>query len=187
MSSRTSTLRRMDSYRTSDELPPADQYGEASDSRFDGRNSFNRPSGLQGRTVGFPWRTALVAVFLLSLGLTFVAIGASHFWYHDRAAAAAFLSVGCIALLPGAYASFALVQALRSVPGFELHESTLGGVSYGACAIILTCCSCALGRLQVVRGGCGATVPAHFTRALVRLCTTQVDAAFRPLFIRCIK
>lgn len=116
-------MRRVDSYRLNEELPPSDQYGESSDSRFDGRNSFHRPSALQGRTVGFPWRTAIVAVFLLSLGTIFVAIGASHFWHHDRAAAAAFLSVGSIALLPGAYASFALVQALRGVPGFELHDS----------------------------------------------------------------
>lgn len=118
---RMSVMRSVDSYRTSEEEAPADLYGDAP-SRFNARESFRRPSGLQGRGVGFPWRTALVAITLFALGAVFITVGAVHFWHSDRAAAAAFLSVGSIAILPGAYASFALVQALRGVPGFEIDQ-----------------------------------------------------------------
>lgn len=118
---RAAALRRMDSYRANEELPPADQYGE-SESRWSSRNSFQRPSGLGYQEVGFPWRTALVAVFLFALGATFITLGAAHFWHHDRSTAAAFMAIGLVSFLPGSYASFMLVQALRGVPGYRLDE-----------------------------------------------------------------
>lgn len=126
-------LRNVDSYRSSEEEPPADQYGDA-ESRFSARESFRRPSGLNGRGVGFPWRTAFVAFFLVALGLSFVIAGGNHFWHRDRGAAAAFLSVGSVALVPGVYATFMLIQSLRGVPGFELHEGTYTRIDLRASA-----------------------------------------------------
>lgn len=70
----------------------------------------------------FPWRTAIIATLLFVVGLVFLLLGLLHFRSYDRQTFVAFVVLGSIAFIPGAYAAFNIVQWYRGVPGFHLSE-----------------------------------------------------------------
>lgn len=106
-----------------DDIPP-DLY-DTSSSRFSEASLFHRAP--DGRTrVSCPWRTTLVALFLFAIGFSFLLTGVLHFWDRDRGTSIAFIVVGSISFIPGAYVSFNLIQTLRGAPGFHLSECTFG-------------------------------------------------------------
>jgi Transmembrane proteins 230/134 len=110
-----------DPYR-SDEVP-ASQYSDRG-RRFSAEPSFNEAAGAAPRQGFFPWRTALAAAFLFSFGITFLLLGTLHFKERDRGAFIAFVTIGSIAFLPGAYAGYNLFHAVRGTPGFHISECT---------------------------------------------------------------
>lgn len=90
--------------------------------RFSDAESFRLDERGQPR-VGLPWRTALVALFLFGFGLTFLLLGVLHFRDKDTGLMIAFATLGSIAFLPGAYATYNLYHAYRGTPGFHLSQS----------------------------------------------------------------
>lgn len=65
-----------------------------------------------------------MAIFLFCLGVTFLLLGTLHFRDKDRGASIAFICIGSITFIPGAYVAFNLVQVLRGAPGFHLSQCT---------------------------------------------------------------
>jgi hypothetical protein len=125
------TLRRMatltrsntgltdDPYRAED--IPAELYDDTG-RRFSEAESFRVDA--RGRTrVYAPWRSALVALFHLGFGITFILLGALAFdtkaTHGERIA---FLIIGSLAFLPGSYAVYNLFHAIRGTPGFQLSS-----------------------------------------------------------------
>lgn len=104
-------------------IPP--ELYDTRSSRYSESSLFRRAPDGRERT-SFPWRTVLVAIFLFVLGLTFLLTGLLHFWDRERGVSIAFVSIGCLAFLPGAYITFNLIQVARGVPGFHLSECMLG-------------------------------------------------------------
>jgi Transmembrane proteins 230/134 len=115
----TPRMSTADPYR-SDEVP-ASQYSDRG-RRFSAEPSFNEAAGAAPRQGFFPWRTALAAAFLFSFGTTFLLLGTLHFKERDRGAFIAFVTIGSIAFLPGAYAGYNLFHAVRGTPGFHISE-----------------------------------------------------------------
>jgi Transmembrane proteins 230/134 len=116
---RNSTGLSEDPYRA-DEIP-AELYDDTG-RRFSEAESFRVDARGRPR-IYTPWRSALVAVLLLAFGLTFILLGALHFTSNpDRSERIAFLVIGSIAFIPGAYAVYNLFHAIRGTPGFHLSD-----------------------------------------------------------------
>lgn len=72
-----------------------------------------------------------MAVVLFGIGLTFLLLGALHFRDKDRGASIAFICIGCVTFIPGAYVAFNLVQVLRGAPGFHLSQCRCNALFFG--------------------------------------------------------
>jgi Transmembrane proteins 230/134 len=106
--------------------------------RFSDAASFSADSRGRAR-VGFPWRTALAAAVLFSVGLTFLLLGVLHFREKDTAVFISFTIIGSLAFLPGSYAAYNLWHALRGTPGFHISQSALRGTVGRFLGLCLTC------------------------------------------------
>lgn len=111
-----------------DDAPSADQY-VVDGRRFSGTEVFGAAApaaessgALPGGRHRLPWRTMAVAAVLFATGVTFLLLGALHFWERDRETGVVFLVIGGLCFLPGSYASYNLWHAWRGTPGFHFHH-----------------------------------------------------------------
>lgn len=116
-----STASSQDPFRTDnlDPIPPS-LYEDDPQRRYSVSESFRVDA--TGRPIFFPWRTALLTLFLFSLGLTFILVGALHIWEKDQGGGIAMVVLGSVAFVPGAYAAYNLWHAVRGTPGFHLSD-----------------------------------------------------------------
>lgn len=112
--------RRHSEYR--DDNVPSQLYESSSAPRLSDASMFNSSGPVATQRGRFPWRTALVAAVLFLTGLTFLLLATLHFSKHDNETELAFIIMGSIAFLPGAYAAFNIVQWYRGVHGFHLSD-----------------------------------------------------------------
>jgi len=69
----------------------------------------------------FPLRSALIAVFLLAVGLTCLCLGIYHFTT-GKDSSFAFIIIGSILIIPGGYQCYIIYNAWRRRPGFSFSQ-----------------------------------------------------------------
>lgn len=109
---------------------PSQLYDTSTTPRLSEASMFdNPPSNGTVRQEPFPWRTTLVGVVLLIIGVFFLLTALLHFRKYDNDTDVAFIVLGSIAFLPGCYAIFSIFQWYRGVPGFHLSDCTCDSFS----------------------------------------------------------
>jgi len=69
----------------------------------------------------FPWKTGLIAVTLLLLGLTCLVLGIVYL-STGRSGSFAFVLIGSLLVVPGGYQTYCLYHAWRGTPGFSFAQ-----------------------------------------------------------------
>lgn len=68
----------------------------------------------------FPWRSAIVALILLCVGITCLVLGIVHF-ATGKGGSFAFVIIGAILIIPGSYQSYIIYHAWRRVSSRDSH------------------------------------------------------------------
>lgn len=79
----------------------------------------SRVSGQFAARQSLPLRTKLTAFFLLGVGVLFLSLGQHEMRHKSLSDATAFLVLGMIGIIPGAYASFIIVAVWIGIEGYS--------------------------------------------------------------------